>query len=136
MSRPQQHLASQLRLAPDPSRQPTIGRNYPVDTGVPGSFAGEQLFSKCHLDGMALPYPPDAGLLLEGLLWTQPCVAAGGFGMRFRTWPVAALGLVSLLGLIAASMLTTSRRAQEIYSQLDQLNTRHHDADTKLRRLR
>jgi signal transduction histidine kinase len=56
--------------------------------------------------------------------------------MRFRTWPVAALGLVSLLALIAGSMLTASRRAQEIYTQLDQLNTRRHDVDTKLRRLR
>ena len=56
--------------------------------------------------------------------------------MRFRTWPVAALGLVSLLALIAGSMLTASRRAQEIYTQLDQLNTRSHEVDTKLRRLR
>ena len=56
--------------------------------------------------------------------------------MRFRTWPVAALGLVSLLALIAGSMLTASRRAQEIYTQLDQLNTRRQEVDTKLRRLR
>src|SRR4051794_24342872 len=56
--------------------------------------------------------------------------------MRFRTWPVAALGLVSLLAVIAGSMLTASRRAQEIYAQLDQLNSRRHDVDTKLRRLR
>jgi signal transduction histidine kinase len=56
--------------------------------------------------------------------------------MRFRTWPVAALGLVSLLALIAGSMLTTSRRAQDIYTQLDQLNTRHNQVDAKLRRLR
>src|SRR6185436_2943508 len=56
--------------------------------------------------------------------------------MRFRTWPVAALGLVSLLALIAGSMLTASRRAQEIYAQLDQLNTRRQEVDTKLRRLR
>ena len=56
--------------------------------------------------------------------------------MRFRTWPVAALGLASLLVLIAVSMLTASRRAQEIYTQLDQLNTRHHEFDAKLRRLR
>ena len=56
--------------------------------------------------------------------------------MRFKTWPVAAIGLVSLLVLIAVSMLTASRRAQAIYVQLDQLNTRRHDVDTKLRRLR
>jgi signal transduction histidine kinase len=56
--------------------------------------------------------------------------------MRFKTWPVAALGLGSLLVLIVASMLTSSRKAQEIYSELDQLNTHHHNVDTKLRRLR
>lgn len=56
--------------------------------------------------------------------------------MRFRTWPVAALGLAGLLLLILVSMLTASRRAQEIYSELDQLNSHHHDVDTKLRRLR
>jgi len=56
--------------------------------------------------------------------------------MRFRTWPVAALGLGSLLVLVVVSMLTASRKAQEIYTQLDQLNTRHHEVDAKLRRLR
>jgi signal transduction histidine kinase len=56
--------------------------------------------------------------------------------MRFRTWPVAAIGLVSLLVLIAGSMLTASRRAREIYTQLDQLNTRRQEVDAKLRRLR
>ena len=56
--------------------------------------------------------------------------------MRFKTWPVAAIGLISLLVLIAGSMLTASRRAEVIYVQLDQLNTRRHDVDTKLRRLR
>src|SRR3954467_7305453 len=56
--------------------------------------------------------------------------------MRFRTWPVAALGLGSLLLLIVISMLTLSRKAQEIYSQLDALNTHHYNVDAKLRRLR
>jgi signal transduction histidine kinase len=56
--------------------------------------------------------------------------------MRFRTWYVAALGLGGLLVLIAVSMLASSRKAQEIYTGLDQLNTHHHDVDTKLRRLR
>ena len=36
--------------------------------------------------------------------------------MRFRTWPVAAIGLGSLLLLIVVSMLTLSRKAQEIYT--------------------
>jgi signal transduction histidine kinase len=56
--------------------------------------------------------------------------------MRFKTWPVAALGLGSLLLLIVLSMLASSRRAQEIYSELDQLNTYHHNVDVRLRRLR
>lgn len=56
--------------------------------------------------------------------------------MRFRTWPVAALGLGSLLVLIVVAMLTTSHKAQDIYTQLDQLNSHHHDVDVKLRRLR
>jgi signal transduction histidine kinase len=56
--------------------------------------------------------------------------------MRFRTWPVAALGLGSLLLLIVVSMLTTARKAQEIYTELDQLNMQHHNVDAKLRRLR
>jgi signal transduction histidine kinase len=56
--------------------------------------------------------------------------------MRFRTWPVAALGLGSLLVLIVVSMLTLSHRAQEIYAELDQLNTHHSKVDTDLRRLR
>ena len=56
--------------------------------------------------------------------------------MRFKTWPVAALGLGSLLLLIVVSMLASSRKAQEIYAELDQLNTYHHDLDAKLRRLR
>nr|AAP58538.1 putative sensory transduction histidine kinase [uncultured Acidobacteriota bacterium] len=56
--------------------------------------------------------------------------------MRLKTWPVAALGLGSLLLLIALSMLASSRRAQEIFTQLDELNTYHHNVDAKLRRLR
>jgi signal transduction histidine kinase len=56
--------------------------------------------------------------------------------VRFRTWPVAAIGLGSLLLLIVVSMLTLSRKAQDIYSQLDRLNTYHHNMDAKLRSLR
>jgi signal transduction histidine kinase len=56
--------------------------------------------------------------------------------VRFKTWPVAALGLGSLLLLIMLSMLTLSRKAQGIYTELDQLNTQHHNLDAKLRRLR
>jgi signal transduction histidine kinase len=56
--------------------------------------------------------------------------------VRFKTWPVAALGLGSLLVLIVISMLTLSRKAQDIYRELDQLNTHHYNVDAKLRRLR
>src|SRR5688572_21427981 len=55
----------------------------------------------------------------------------------FRTtWPVAAAALGGLLLLIYASIATTSRKAEEIYAQLDQLNTHHREVENKLRRLR
>jgi signal transduction histidine kinase len=56
--------------------------------------------------------------------------------MRFRTWPVAAVGLAGLLLLVWFSVTTASRRAQEIYAQLDQVNTHHQQVETKLRALR
>ena len=56
--------------------------------------------------------------------------------MHIRTWPVAALGLGGLLLLIVVSVLAASSRAQEIYTQLDQLNSHHRDVENKLRRLR
>jgi signal transduction histidine kinase len=54
----------------------------------------------------------------------------------FRTWPVAAAALSALLFLIAASIVGTSRKAEEIYTQLDDLNAHHRDVEGKLRRLR
>jgi signal transduction histidine kinase len=56
--------------------------------------------------------------------------------LRFRTWPVAALGLVSLVALVAVSVLTASKRTQEIYTTLDRLGGHHRDVEAKLRRLR
>lgn len=56
--------------------------------------------------------------------------------MRLKTWIVAALGLGSLVALIALSMLASSRKAQEIYVQLDELNTHHRNVEVKLRALR
>src|SRR3954453_21263646 len=56
--------------------------------------------------------------------------------MRLKTWIVAALGLASLVLLIALSMLASSRKAQDIYAQLDELNTHHRNVETKLRALR
>ncbi len=54
----------------------------------------------------------------------------------FATWPVAAAALAGLLLLIYASVATTSRKAEEIYAQLDQLNTHHREVENTLRRLR
>ena len=56
--------------------------------------------------------------------------------MHIRTWPIAALGLGGLLLLIVVSVLAASSRAQEIYTQLDHLNSHHRDVENKLRRLR
>src|SRR5687768_6534823 len=55
--------------------------------------------------------------------------------MRLRTWLVAALGLGSLVVLIAVSMLASARTAQDIYTQLDQLNNHHRRVEANLRRL-
>src|SRR5688572_1803192 len=56
--------------------------------------------------------------------------------MRFRTWPVAAAALGALLLLVVVSVLESNRRAQEIYTRLDELNQRYHEVEAKLRRLR
>lgn len=56
--------------------------------------------------------------------------------MRLKTWLVAALGLGSLVVLLVLSMLATSRKAEGIYLQLDQLNDRYRQVDVGLRRLR
>lgn len=56
--------------------------------------------------------------------------------MRFKTWPVAALGLVGLLSLIVVSILASASNAQEIYAKLDQLNTYYRGVDANLQRLR
>ena len=54
----------------------------------------------------------------------------------FRTWPIAAVGLVALLLVVIVSVLTASRRADEIYSQLEALNAHHREVDARLRQLR
>jgi signal transduction histidine kinase len=56
--------------------------------------------------------------------------------MRLKTWPVAALGLGSLVVLIAVSMFASSRKSQDIYGELDRLNSHHQRVDANLRRLR
>jgi signal transduction histidine kinase len=59
-----------------------------------------------------------------------------GEQMRLKTWLVAALGLGSLVLLIAVSMLASARTAQDIYAQLDQLNNHHRRVENNLRQLR
>ena len=56
--------------------------------------------------------------------------------MRCRTWPVAAFGLGGLLLLIVFSIITLSRTARDIYSELERLNLYHDNVDATLRSLR
>src|SRR5262245_46126607 len=56
--------------------------------------------------------------------------------MKLPTWPIAAAALAGLLLLIAVSVLTSSHKAQEIYTELEQLNTHHRHVEGMLRRLR
>jgi Histidine kinase len=56
--------------------------------------------------------------------------------MRFKTWLVAAVGLAGLLLIVVFSVATAAQRAQQIYTQLDQLNTHHREVESKLRALR
>lgn len=54
----------------------------------------------------------------------------------FTTWPVAGAALLGLLVLVGTSILTTSRRAEEIYSEIESVNNQHRDVEVMLRRLR
>jgi signal transduction histidine kinase len=56
--------------------------------------------------------------------------------MRLKTWFVAALGLGALVVLTTVSMIASSRKAQDIYAQLDALNAHHSAVEESLRRLR
>lgn len=56
--------------------------------------------------------------------------------MQFRTWPLSALGLGALLLLVAVALAAATGKAQNIYSQLDQLNSYHRNVEGKLRQLR
>ncbi len=55
---------------------------------------------------------------------------------RFRTWPVVALALLGLLGLIVGSILAAQRKADFAYAHLESLNTRYRNVETRLRRVR
>ncbi len=61
---------------------------------------------------------------------------AGVGRMRFRTWPVVAVALLGLLVLIVVSILAAQRKADIAYVQLENLNTRYRDVETRLRRVR
>ena len=56
--------------------------------------------------------------------------------MRFRTWPVAATALGATAPRRGVGPRSLNRRAQEIYTELDQLNQRYHGVESTLRRLR
>jgi len=56
--------------------------------------------------------------------------------MRFRTWPVAALGFLGLLALLALSLSTASDRVETIYARLDARSAYHRQVDGRLRDLR
>jgi signal transduction histidine kinase len=56
--------------------------------------------------------------------------------MRFRTWPVAALGFLCLLALVAFSLHDASRRVATIYGGFDPRMTYHREVDALLRTLR
>lgn len=66
---------------------------------------------------------------------TRP-VAREHAAINLRTWPVVAIALSGLLLLVVLSILATRRKAQEIYTQLDELNMLHRDVEAKMRRLR
>jgi signal transduction histidine kinase len=56
--------------------------------------------------------------------------------MRFRTWPVAALGLAGLLGLIVVSLAIAHDRATFSSGALEDVNTRHRRIFADLRQVR
>lgn len=59
-----------------------------------------------------------------------------GAAVRFRTWPVVAVALCGLLSVVVLSVVAIRTKAQAIYSQLDALNDRHRQVESRLRRLR
>jgi hypothetical protein len=56
--------------------------------------------------------------------------------MRLKSWLIAALGLGSLVVLIAVAEITLSHKAEDIYDQLGALNEHHREVEENLRRLR
>jgi len=62
--------------------------------------------------------------------------AFGAPGMRFRTWPVVAVSLLGLIGLIVVSILAVQRKADVAYAHLDSLNDHYRETEMRLRRVR
>ncbi len=56
--------------------------------------------------------------------------------MRFRTWPVVAVALMGLLGLIIVSILAVQRKTDTAYAHLENLNAQYRDVEVRLRRVR
>ncbi len=56
--------------------------------------------------------------------------------MRIRTWPVAALGLIGLVALVAVSLATVYDRAVSTSGQLEEVNRQHRLIFAKLRQVR
>ena len=56
--------------------------------------------------------------------------------MRFRTWTVAAVGLVGVLGLTAVFGVITARRSSSTYVRLDELYRHYRDVEVRLHQLR
>jgi hypothetical protein len=56
--------------------------------------------------------------------------------VRFKTWPVVAVALTGLLLVVVVSVMAIRTKAQAIYSELDALNDRHRQVESRLRRLR
>ena len=145
----------EYRLAVDRRSEPVIQpveRPRPVFVRLAGfdegrlRLSGSHALSRCEGDLPGHPVDRGAGPFSWGSAGpTQFCGSLGYSGdataladggtdvscMRFRTWPVAALGLGGLLLLVVVSVLAASDRAQEIYTQLDQLNTHQREVETQ-----
>jgi len=65
----------------------------------------------------------------------EPRLAGVGV-IRFRTWPMVALALFGLLALLFLSILAARSKADAAYAELNNLNTRYLEIETRLRRVR
>lgn len=68
--------------------------------------------------------------------WSRGVGIVLAFTMRLRTWPVAALGLIGLVALVAVSLATVYDREVDNSGQLEQLNRQQRLVFSKLRLVR